>query len=85
MSSNTNTSRYKQVSRQARIQTREGAFSKGMMYTDKPLPEGYSKTLVNYAIDPIDGSLNVQKQLLLVTEACIILPLIGTVLLSRVS
>ena len=37
MSSNTNTSRYKQVNRQARIQTREGAFSKGMMYTNKPL------------------------------------------------
>lgn len=63
MSSNTNTSRYKQVNRQARIQTREGAFSKGMMYTDKPLTEGYSKTLVNYAIDPVDGSLNVQKGL----------------------
>lgn len=63
MSSNTNTSRYKQVSRQARIQTREGAFSKGMMYTDKPLSEGYSKLLINYDIDPIDGTLHTRKGL----------------------
>lgn len=63
MSSNTNTSRYKQVNRQARIQTREGAFSKGMMYTDKPLTEGYSKLLVNYDIDPLDGTLHTRKGL----------------------
>lgn len=61
MSSNTNTSRYKQVNRQARIQTREGAFSKGMLFTDKPLTEGYSKLLVNYDIDPLDGTLRTRK------------------------
>lgn len=63
MSSNTNTSRYKQVNRQARIQTREGAFSKGMLFTDKPLTEGYSKLLVNYDIDPLDGTLHTRKGL----------------------
>ena len=63
MSSNTNTSRYKQVSRQARIQTREGAFSKGMLFTDKPLTEGYNKLLVNYDIDPLDGTLHTRKGL----------------------
>ena len=63
MSSNTKTSRYKQVNRQARIQTREGAFSKGMLFTDKPLTEGYSKLLVNYDIDPLDGTLHTRKGL----------------------
>lgn len=63
MSSNTNTSRYKQVNRQARIQTREGAFSKGMMYTNKPLAEGYNKLLVNYDVDPLDGTLRTRKGL----------------------
>jgi hypothetical protein len=63
MSSNTNTSRYKQVNRQARIQTREGAFSKGMMYTNKPLADGYTKLLVNYDIDPLDGTVRTRKGL----------------------
>ena len=63
MSSNTNTSRYKQVNRQTRIQTREGAFSKGMMFTDKPLTEGYSKVLINYTVDPLDGTLRTRKGL----------------------
>ena len=73
MSSNTNTSRYKQVNRQARIQTREGAFSKGMMYTDKPLVEGYSKLLVNYDIDPLDGTLRTRKGL----QATGVYPVLG--------
>lgn len=63
MSSNTNTVRYKQTARQARIQTRESAFTKGMMYTNNPLSEGYNKVLINYDIDPLDGTLHPRKGL----------------------
>lgn len=59
--SNTNTVRYKQTTRQARIQTREGEFSNGMFFTDKPLAAGYSKLLVNYDINPVDGTLSPRR------------------------
>jgi hypothetical protein len=59
--SNTNTVRYKQPTRQTRIQTREGEFASGMFFTDKPLAAGYSKLLVNYDINPVDGTLNPRR------------------------
>lgn len=61
MASNTNTTRYKQVGRQARIQTREGNFSGGMLFSDKPMSDGYNKVLVNYDIDSTDGTIKSRK------------------------
>lgn len=59
--SDSNTLRYKQITRQARIQTREGEFSGGMFFTDKPQTTGYSKLLVNYDINPTDGTLRTRR------------------------
>lgn len=59
--SETSTVRYKQTTRQARIQTREGEFSGGMFHTNKPLATGYSKLLVNYDVNTIDGSLKPRR------------------------
>lgn len=61
MASNTNTARYKQAGRQARIQTREGNFSGGMLFSDKPMSDGYNKVLVNYDIDVTDGTIKSRK------------------------
>lgn len=54
------TAKSKQSYRQLRLMTQESTFSKGMYYTNKPLKEGYNKTLVNYDINSIDGKLNVR-------------------------
>lgn len=59
--SETSTVRYKQTTRQARIQTREGEFSGGMFHTNKPLATGYSKLLVNYDVNASDGSLRPRR------------------------
>ena len=57
MASSSNTIKYKQTTRQTRLQTREGAFTGGIAYTNTPISEGYSKVLMNYDIDSIDGSI----------------------------
>lgn len=59
--SETSTVRYKQITRQARIQTREGEFSGGIFHTNKPLATGYSKLLVNYDVNATDGSLKTRR------------------------
>ena len=55
------TQKYKQTQRQVRVQTNESNYAKGMWFTDAPLPEGYSKVLVNYDIDPLSGALKPRK------------------------
>lgn len=51
------TQKYKQTQQQVRIQTSESNYLRGMYYTDVPLAEGYSKTLINFDIDTLNGKL----------------------------
>lgn len=57
------TQKYKQQQQQVRVQTSESNYLKGMYYTDVPLAEGYSKTLVNFDIDSLSGKLTPRKGL----------------------
>lgn len=57
------TQKYKQQQQQARIQTNESNYVRGMYFSDVPLAEGYSKVLVNYDIDPLSGALTPRKGL----------------------
>lgn len=57
------TQKYKQQQQQARIQTNESNYIKGMYFSDVPLAEGYSRVLVNYEIDPLSGALTPRKGL----------------------
>ena len=44
------TSSYKTQAVHQRVMTTESVFTKGMKYTNQPLPEGYIKTLINFDI-----------------------------------
>lgn len=57
------TQKYKQQQQQARIQTNESNYLRGMYFSDVPLAEGYSRVLVNYDIDPLSGALTPRKGL----------------------
>ena len=57
MASSSSTIKYKQTTRQTRLQTREGEFTGGIAYTNTPISEGYSKVLMNYDIESTDGSI----------------------------
>ena len=57
------TQKYKQQQRQVRVHTNESNYISGMYYTDAPLAEGYSKTLVNFDIDSLSGKLTPRKGL----------------------
>ena len=57
------TQKYKQQQQQVRVQTSEVNYLKGMYYTDVPLVEGYSKTLINFDIDSSTGKLTPRKGL----------------------
>ena len=57
------TQKYKQQQQQVRVQTSESNYAKGMFFSDAPLAEGYSKTLVNWDIDETVGKLTPRKGL----------------------
>ena len=57
------TQKYKQQQRQVRVHTNESNYISGMYYTDAPLAEGYSKTLINFDIDSLSGKLVPRKGL----------------------
>lgn len=57
------TQKYKQQQRQVRVITNASNYLKGMYYTDTPLSEGYSKTLINFDIDSLSGKLIPRKGL----------------------
>ena len=58
-----NTGTFKTYERGVRTQTTESTFASGMMYTDEPLNEGYSKLLVNYIASTNGASLTPRKGL----------------------
>ena len=57
------TQKYKQQQQQARIQTNESNYLKGMYFSDVPLAEGYSRVLANFTIDSLSGALTPRKGL----------------------
>ena len=57
------TQKYKQQQQQVRVLTNENNYIKGMYYTDVPLAEGYARTLLNFDIDSMSGSLRPRKGL----------------------
>ena len=57
------TQKYKQKQQQVRVLTNESNYLKGMYFSDVPLVEGYSKTLVNFDIDSLSGKIKPRKGL----------------------
>ena len=57
------TQKYKQQQQQARVQTNEGNYAKGMYFSNVPLAEGYSRILMNFEIDNMSGRIVPRKGL----------------------